>query len=157
RLFGLQPAHEQEISHTSEELRILLTQRPVGLDPSLRSMLVRIFDLRRRTARHVMTLRNDAATLLATMTVAEAAQIANEAGYSRYPVLDNASGKVMGYVPLRDLFEVVTGQRRARRVVELARRPLYARESTSVERLRLEMQRQKLPLAVINAASGEFV
>lgn len=157
RLFGLPPTHEQEVAHTSEELRMLLTRSPIGLDPSLRSMLVRIFDLRRRTARHVMTLRNDAATLYSTTTVTEAVKIANDAGYSRYPVLDEASRRVIGYVHLRDLFAVVTGQRRARRVIEIARRPLFALESTSVERLRLEMQAKQLPLAVISSASGEFV
>jgi CBS domain containing-hemolysin-like protein len=157
RLFGLPPTHEQDVAHTSEELRILLTRSPIGLDPSLRSMLVRIFDLRRRTARHVMTLRNDAATLYSTTTVTEAVKIANEAGYSRYPVLDEASRRVIGYVHLRDLFAVVTGQRRARRVIEIARRPLFALESTSVERLRLEMQARQLPLAVISSPSGEFV
>jgi CBS domain containing-hemolysin-like protein len=157
RLFGFAPTHEQEVAHTSEELRILLTRSPIGLDPSLRTMLVRIFDLRRRTARHVMTLRNDAATLYSTTTVPDAVRIANEAGYSRYPVLDEASRKVIGYVHLRDLFAVVTGQRRARRVIEIARRPLFAVESTSVERLRLEMQARQLPFAVISSASGEFV
>jgi CBS domain containing-hemolysin-like protein len=157
RLFGLPPAHEHEVAHTSDELRLLLTRRPAGLDPSLRRMLVRIFDLRRRTARHVMTLRNDAATLRASMTIADAVRVANDAGYSRYPVLDDASSKVIGYVHLRDLFAVVTGQKKAEIIRELARRPLFALESTSVEQLRLEMQAKQLPLAVINAASGEFV
>jgi CBS domain containing-hemolysin-like protein len=157
RLFGLHNVREQEVLHTSEELRLLLTKSPVALDPSLRSMLVRIFDLRRRTARHVMTLRNDAAMLRSTMTITEAVKIAGEAGYSRYPVLDGASPQVIGYVHLRDLFAVVTGQRRAFRVIELVRQPLFARESTSVERLRLEMQAKQLPLAVITSNSGEFV
>jgi CBS domain containing-hemolysin-like protein len=157
RLFGLHPAHEHEMAHTSDELRLLLTRRPAGLDPSLRSMLVRIFDLRRRTARHVMTLRNDAATLREDMTFTDAVKIANDAGYSRYPVLDAASTRVKGYVHLRDLFAAVTGHRKAQRILELARQPLFALESTSVERLRLEMQAKQRPLAVITAASGEFV
>jgi CBS domain containing-hemolysin-like protein len=157
RIFGLAPAREQESKHTSEELRLLLTQRPAGFDAELRRMLVRIFDLRRRTARHVMTLRADAITLTADMSIAESVAIAGEAGYSRYVVLDAVGTKVLGYVHLRDLFNVLSGRRKARRVAELMREPLFTRESTSVERLRREMQARQTPLSVITASSGEFV
>ncbi len=103
RLLGVEPAGKEEMLHTSEELRMLLAQSPAGLDPVLRGMLVRIFDLRRRTARHVMSLRGDASTLRADMTIDEAVKVANDAGYSRYPVLDQ-TGTVLGYLHLRDLF-----------------------------------------------------
>ncbi|MFO0618801.1 MAG: hemolysin family protein [Polyangiaceae bacterium] len=157
RLFGLAPAREQETTHTSEELRLLLTQKPAGFDAELRRMLVRIFDLRRRTARHVMTLRSDVVTLGSDLSIAQANVVAAEAGYSRYLVLDASSSMVIGYVHLRDLFNVVVGRRRARQVAELLRQPLFARENTSVERLRRDMQARQTPLSVITAPTGEFV
>jgi CBS domain containing-hemolysin-like protein len=157
RLFGLRPVGEAEIAHTSEELRMLLTKSPAGLDPALRSMLVRIFDLRRRTARHVMSLRIDAATLRADMTIDEAVRTVADAGYSRYPVLDDQSKNVLGYLHLRDLFDVLSHRRRATRVAELIRKPIFARDNTSVERLRLEMQARQVPVAIITSASGEFI
>src|SRR6185369_6573352 len=127
RLFGLQPAGKEEFAHTSEELRMLLARSPAGLDPALRSMLVRIFDLRRRTARHVMSLRTDAATLRANMTIEEAVRIVADAGYSRYPVLDDQGKNVLGYLHLRDIFDVMSQRRRATRVAELLRKPIIAR------------------------------
>jgi CBS domain containing-hemolysin-like protein len=136
---------------------MLLAQNPVGLDPALRSMLVRIFDLRRRTARHVMSLRVDAATLRAHETIAEAVKKVSDAGYSRYPVLDEEGKQVLGYIHLRDLFEVLSGRRRASRVAELLRKPIFAREDTSVERLRRDMQATQTPVAVIRSQQGEFV
>jgi CBS domain containing-hemolysin-like protein len=157
RLFGLEPARKEEILHTSEELRMLLAKSPAGLDPALRSMLVRIFDLRRRTARNVMTLRSDVQAMHAEMAIDEAVNVAGDAGYSRYPVLDeDDTGKVLGYLHLRDLFEVLAGRRKARTVAELLRKPIFAKEDTSVERLRLEMQARQIPVAVITSASGEF-
>jgi len=120
-------------------------------------MLVRIFDLRRRTARHVMSLRVDAATLRAKMTIDEAVKIAGDAGYSRYPVLDEAGKTVLGYLHLRDLFDVLSGRRRATKVAELLRKPIFARENTSVERLRLDMQASQVPVAVILSPTSEFV
>ncbi|MEO5729784.1 MAG: hemolysin family protein, partial [Byssovorax sp.] len=156
RLLGAEPAGKEEMLHTSEELRMLLAQSPAGLDPALRSMLVRIFDLRRRTARHVMSLRGDASTLRANMAIDEAVKIANDAGYSRYPVLDQTNN-VLGYIHLRDLFEVLSGRRKATRVAELLRKPIFAPETTSVERLRQEMQARQIPVAIITSPSGEFV
>jgi CBS domain containing-hemolysin-like protein len=155
RLFGIQPAKKEEILHTSEELRMLLAKSPAGLDPALRSMLVRIFDLRRRTARHVMALRSDLSVMRARMSIDEAVRFALDAGYSRYPVLDEA-GTVLGYLHLRDLFEVLGGRRKARSIAELLRKPIFAREDTSVERLRLEMQARQIPVAVVTSSTGEL-
>jgi CBS domain containing-hemolysin-like protein len=156
RLFGVEPAGEDAIMHTSEELRMLLAGSPAGLDPELRSMLVRIFDLRRRTARHVMSLRSDVVTLRGDMTIDDAVLTAGDAGYSRYPVLDQ-TGNVMGYLHMRDLFDVMRGRRKATRVAELIRKPIFARENTSVERLRIEMQARQIPVALITSATNEFV
>ena len=157
RLFGLHAAHNQDLTHTSEELRLLLQSPVAGLDAELRRMLVRIFDFRRRTARHVMSLRSDATTLRAGMTIDQAVGMAGDAGYTRYPVLDDDGKKVVGYVHVRDLFDVLRGARRARVVGELMRRPIVALESTTVEGLRRQMQSLQVPLAVVVSAEGEFV
>jgi CBS domain containing-hemolysin-like protein len=155
--FGLGTARDADIAHTSEELRLLLTRNPVGLDPALRSLLVRVFDLRRRTARHVMTLRSDAVTLRSDVAIPDAVAIAGDAGYSRYPVVDASSDKALGYVHLRDLFDVMRGCRHASTVVELVRRPIFTRENTSIERLRLDMQAQQVPMAIVVSPQGDFV
>lgn len=157
RLIGLHPSGEDEIAHTSEELRMLLAKSPAGLDPEMRRMLVRVFDLRRRTARHVMSLRVDAAILRADMTIDEAVRIVSDAGYSRYPVLDAQGKEVMGYLHLRDLFDVLSGRRKAKKVAELLRQPIYARESTTVEQLRQRMQARQVPVAIVRSEAGEFV
>jgi len=157
RLIGLKPGSEADIAHTSEELRMLLAKSPAGLDPEMRRMLVRVFDLRRRTARHVMSLRVDAATLRADMTIEDAVRTVADAGYSRYPVLDAQGKEVMGYLHLRDLFDVLSGRRKAKKVAELLRQPIYARESTSVEQLRQRMQARQVPVAIVRSDAGEFV
>jgi CBS domain containing-hemolysin-like protein len=93
----------------------------------------------------------------AEMTLDDAVTFAGDAGYSRYPVLDeDDTGKVLGYLHLRDLFEVLAGRRKARTVAELLRKPIFAKEDTSVERLRLEMQARQIPVAVVTSPSGEF-
>src|SRR5262249_20330624 len=51
----------------------------------------------------------------------------------------------------------LSGKRKATRVAELLRRPIFAKESTSVERLRLEMQARQVPMAIITSEAGEVV
>lgn len=157
RVFGLHPAGEDEVRHTSEELRMLLATPATGIDAELRRMLARVFDFRRRTVRHVMSLRSDIAVLHAHMTVKEAVQAAGDAGYTRYPVLDDEEKEVLGYVHLRDLFDVLRGAKRARMLSELMRKPIVAGESTSIEQLRKEMQKTQVPLSVVVTDDREFI
>ena len=51
---------------------------------------------------------------------------------------------------------MLAGRRKARTVAELLRKPIFAKEDTSVERLRLEMQARQIPVAVVTSPSGEF-
>jgi CBS domain containing-hemolysin-like protein len=156
-LFGLKPTHEDEVRHTSEELRMLLTGPAAALDPELRRMLARVFDFRRRTARHVMSLRTDTATLRANMSVDDAIAVAGDAGYTRYPVTDESGREVLGYVHVRDLFDVLRGARRAKMIAELLREPLQVKETASIEGLRRAMQATQVPMAVVVNKAGDFV
>ncbi len=52
---------------------------------------------------------------------------------------------------------MLSGHRKATRVAELLRKPIFAPETTSVERLRQEMQARQIPVAIITSPSGEFV
>jgi CBS domain containing-hemolysin-like protein len=63
----------------------------------------------------------------------------------------------VGYVHIRDLFDVLRGRRAAAHLGELVRRPIFTRESTSIERLRLDMQAQQVPMAIVTSGRGEFV
>ena len=45
---------------------------------------------------------------------------------------------------------------RLRNVAELLRKPIIAREDTSVERLRRDMQASQVPVAIILTAAGDF-
>jgi CBS domain containing-hemolysin-like protein len=51
----------------------------------------------------------------------------------------------------------MSGRRKATRVAALIRKPIYARENTSVERLRLDMQATQTPVAIVLSPTGEFV
>jgi CBS domain containing-hemolysin-like protein len=157
RLLGMRPSDEHDTSHTAEELRMILSRSPGMLDPQIRQMMVRMLDYRRRKARHVMTLASEVSVLRANQSIDEAIKVALESRYTRYPVLDTITPRVLGFIHMQDLFGVHMGVRKAQRLVELMREPLYALDDTPIDRLRLEMQSRQLHLAIINNGDGVFV
>jgi CBS domain containing-hemolysin-like protein len=156
RLIGLRPTSEAETQHTAEELRLILSRSPGMLDSQIRQMLVRILDYQRRKARHVMTVAADVVVFSSHMSIAEATKVALETRYTRFPVVHRGSGRVLGFVHMQDLFAVFAGRRKATRLVEVMREPLYATPNTPLDRLRLEMQQRQLHLAIINGPDGVF-
>lgn len=157
RLIGLKPTSDHDSQHTAEELRLILSRSPGMLDPQIRQMMMRVLDYRRRKARHVMTLASEVVALRANQTLDDAIKLALDSRYTRYPVLDTITPRVLGFVHMQDLFSAHLGLRRANRLVEIMREPLYALDETPIDKLRLEMQSKQLHLAIINNADGVFV
>jgi CBS domain containing-hemolysin-like protein len=58
---------------------------------------------------------------------------------------------------MQDLFSVYMGVRKAQRLVEIMREPLYALDDTPIDRLRTEMQSRQLHIAIINNQDGVYV
>lgn len=157
RLFGMRPAGEHETHHTAEELRLIISKSPGILDPQIRQMMVRVLDYRRRKARHVMTIASEVTSLRASLTIEEATKVALESRYTRYPVIDTITPRVLGFVHMQDLFSVYAGVRKATRLTELMREPLFSIDDMPIDKLRLEMQSKQLHLAIINNQEGAFV
>jgi CBS domain containing-hemolysin-like protein len=104
-----------------------------------------------------MTIASEVTALRANLTIEEASKLALESRYTRYPVLDTITPRVLGFVHMQDLFSVYAGVRKATRLVELMREPLFALDDIPIDKLRLEMQSRQLHLAIINNQEGVFV
>lgn len=152
---GLGGAHA-EAAHTADELRLILSRSPGMFDGQIRQMLVRVIDFRRRTAKHVMQLASDVVSLRANDTFETATRVALENRYTRYPVLDAEGKTALGFVHMQDLFAVNAGVRKARRLIEIMREPIYTSFDTPIEKLRQEMQSRQLHLAIVTQSGNQF-
>ncbi len=106
---------------TEEEVHVLLTEAQEGgvLEAEEREMISGVMRLSDRTARALMTPRNDVEMLSLTMSSTEAVAAARRIGRSKLPVAD-AAGDVLGIVTLADLFQVVS-RRDAVNLAEMVR------------------------------------
>jgi CBS domain containing-hemolysin-like protein len=154
KLLRLPPASEAEMLHSPEELRLVLQHVP--LDPGARRLIDRVFDYTHRVARHVMTLRRDVVTLEAGRPFDDNLRIALANQYTRYPLVEPGTDRVVGYVHLKDIMAAVASGKRPQRMRELVREPIYASEDTRLEWLRREFQRRRVHIAVILGPGHAF-
>lgn len=154
KILRLPPASEAEMLHSPEELRLVLQH--VKLDPGARRLIDRVFDYTHRLARHVMTLRRDVVTLEAGRAFDDNLRIAVANQYTRYPLIEPTTDRVVGYVHLKDIVSALASSNRPERMRELVREPIYASEDTRLEWLRREFQRRRVHIAIILGAGHTF-
>ena len=140
--------------HSPDELRLVLQH--VQLDPGPRRLIDNVFDYAHRVARHVMILRRDVVVLVAGRPFDDNLRIALANQYTRYPLVDPESDRVVGYIHLKDLVAALASGRRPERMRELMREPIYASEETSLEWLRREFQRRRVHIAIILGPGHAF-
>ena len=154
RMLRLPPASEAEMLHSPDELRLVLQH--VQLEPGARRLIDRVFDYTHRVARHVMTLRRDVVTLEAGRPFDDNLRIAVANQYTRYPLVEPATDRVVGYVHLKDIVVALASGRRPDRMRDLVREPIYASEDTRLEWLRREFQRRRVHIAIILGSGHSF-
>ena len=154
RILRLPPASEAEMLHSPEELRLVIQH--VKLDPGARRLIDRVFDYTHRLARHVMTLRRDVVTLEAGRPFDDNLRIAVSNQYTRYPLIEPTTDRVVGYVHLKDIVSALASGHRPDRMRELVREPIYASEDTRLEWLRREFQRRRVHIAIILGQGHAF-
>ena len=155
RAVHLRPASGAEMLHSPDELRLVLQH--VDLDPGARRLIDRVFDYTHRVARHVMTLRRDVVVLEEGRPFDENVQLATANQYTRYPLVEPGSDRVIGYVHLKDIVAALAAGRTPRRMREIAREPIYCSEETPSEWLRREFQRRRVHMAVVLGAGNAFL
>lgn len=155
RILHLHPASGAEMLHSSDELRLVLQH--VELDPGARRLIDRVFDYTHRVARHVMTLRRDVAVLEEGRPWRENIEIALANQYTRYPLVETGTDKVMGYIHMKDMMAALASGEEPRRMRELAREPIYCSEDTPSEWLRREFQRRRVHMSIVIGAGNNFV
>jgi CBS domain containing-hemolysin-like protein/mannitol/fructose-specific phosphotransferase system IIA component (Ntr-type) len=105
RMIGLETAHPAEVAHTEHELRMLLsTAQTSGRFPLNRLLVLEnIFDLGTQTVREAMIPWSQVQHLPRSATREEVMRVLAESRYSRYPVIDPATGTPTSYLLLKDL------------------------------------------------------
>jgi CBS domain containing-hemolysin-like protein len=149
---GLQPRSETEVSHSEEELRLLLaaSQKHSGATAFGRNVVLNAFDLRQRVAREVMRPRREIIALNTQASLPECLELADRTRYSRFPLCQGGDlDKIVGVVHIKDLYALRHKARTAAELLPAARKLLYVPETARLEKLLQLFLERKLHLAIV--------
>ncbi|MDJ1493897.1 hemolysin family protein [Cytophagaceae bacterium DM2B3-1] len=148
RLFGIEPAAEQEV-HSPEELLYLVEQgTETGLVEKTNYEIIRnAFDFSDRTARQIMVPRTQISALNIDADAEEIEKIIDE-GYSRIPVYEETIDNIIGVLNIKDLLIAMRKDPQVS-IRSLLRPAIFVPESKKVGDLLSDLQRQHVHLVVV--------
>lgn len=136
---------------TEDELRMLagLAATEGQITGEDLAFIERAFRLGDRQVDDIMVPRTEIVAVDETTSVADALEVALEAGHRRLPVFERSVENITGMVRLRDMFRIPESRRRELDVGRVAEEPLVVPESKRVLDLLSEMQASNTHLAIV--------
>ncbi|MGN4446382.1 hemolysin family protein [Bacillus cereus group sp. MYBK79-1] len=152
-LFGLHPASEHEVAHSEEELRFILSESYESGEINQREFkyVNNIFEFDNRVAKEIMVPRTEVVGLYEDEPFETHIKIIAQEKYTRYPVFGEDKDEIIGMVNVKDLFiRYMDGNREEECSITPYTRPVIeVLENIPIHDLLLQMQRKRIPLAVL--------
>jgi CBS domain containing-hemolysin-like protein len=99
--------------------------------------------------REVMTPRPNIVAIQADATLEQLRQLVIHEQYSRIPAFEQNIDQVIGFVHVRDMFEIEEEEREDRTVRELVRKVLFVPETKPVHDLMRQMQQESTHMVIV--------
>jgi putative hemolysin len=147
RLFGLRGQGGRP-GVSEEEIKLLVTEQGSLLDEEKR-MIHEIFELGDTVAREIMVPRVDMMLAEDTVSVAEAAAIMQDTGFSRVPVFRGDHDTIAGIALLKDLVGPLSVGEGAESVTGHMRAPVFVPETKGILPLLSEMRALHNQMAIV--------
>ena len=138
KLVGVKPTKNQELVHSVEELRMIVTASAEGgvFQKEESEMLHAIFDLGEQLVRQVMIPRTEIVAVEAETPLREVIDLISETTYTKFPVYDDNLDQIIGIVHSKDLLHAVRSENcQTCTARSLAREALFVPETLTVRSL----------------------
>ncbi|MCM3412018.1 hemolysin family protein [Metabacillus litoralis] len=155
RMFGLKPASEHEITHTEEELRIILSEsyKSGEINQSEFKYVNRIFEFDDRIAKEIMVPRTEIVTTSVEKSFQENLDIMRNEKFTRYPVVNGDKDHILGMVNIKEIFTdlyYLTPEGRKNTLIQKYIRPvIQVIESIPIHDLLIKMQKERVHMAIL--------
>ena len=114
-----------------------------------RKLIQSVVEFGDKVVREVMTPRPNIVAISADATLEELRQLVINEQYSRIPVYQDTIDQVLGFVHVRDMFELEEDERGRRQVRELMRAIRFVPETKPVNDLMREMQQDNTHMVIV--------
>lgn len=152
RIIGIRPAGVHALTHSVEELRMLVNASAEGgvFEQEEGEMLNAIFDLNTLLVRQVMIPRTEIVAVEADAPLEDIISLVTQSTYTKFPVYDDSLDQILGIVHVKDLLRAMQGDDctdcNAR---SLAREPLYVPETIPVNALLKRFRDNRQHIAIV--------
>ena len=114
-----------------------------------RKLIQSVVEFGDKVVREVMTPRPNVVAISASATLDELRQLVINEQYSRIPVYEGTIDQIIGFVHVRDMFELDEDERASRTVRELIRPIRFVPETKPVNDLMREMQQDNTHMVIV--------
>lgn len=114
-----------------------------------RKLIQSVVEFGDKIVREVMTARPNIVAISADATLEELRELVITEQYSRIPVFEHNIDQVIGFVHVRDMFEIDESEREDRKVRDLVRPVLFVPETKPVSDLMRQMQQESTHMVIV--------
>ena len=151
-LFGLKPAGEHEVSHTEEELRMIMSDsyKSGEINQTELKYLNKIFDFDNRIAKEIMVPRTSIHTISIDDTLEEITEFILNEKFTRYPVVDGDKDNIIGLINMKDMLSAQRHYKPNEKAVSQIMKPIISViETVPINELLLKMQKERTHMAIL--------
>ncbi|WP_141905070.1 hemolysin family protein [Lysinibacillus sp. Y5S-8] len=153
-LFGMKPASEHELSHTEEELRLLMSEsfKSGEINKSELKYVNNVFEFDERIAREIMVPRTEIVGIEQNESFTHIIHTIAEEKYTRYPVYDGDRDNILGFINAKELFthgllEQLTDDTLV--LEDFINPVIRVIETIPIQELLVRMQKERIHMAIL--------
>ena len=150
-LMGVQPASEEEMAHSEEEIKLIVnaSQRGGVIDDTERDIIQNAIDFSEICAHEIMIPRQDMCCLFLNDSFEQVMNMVKRSKHTRYPLCDKDKDNIVGMIHIRDLLEHAEEKLEKGRLNKIARQILFVPENQSVSEVLHLMMRKHTHVAIV--------
>ena len=153
-LFGMKPVSENELSHTEEELRLLLSEsfKSGEINKNEMKYVNNVFEFDDKISREIMVPRTDIIGFEKNASFQEVLTTILEEQYTRYPIYDGNLDQIIGFLNIKEFFTQGMSNRISEEIftLETFTNPVINTiDTTPIEQLLQKMQKDRIHMAVL--------
>ena len=153
-IFGMKPASEHELSHSEEELRLLLAEsyKSGEINGNELKFVNNVFKFDDKIAREIMVPRTEIAGFEVGATYREVLTQVSEERYTRYPIYEGDRDNIIGFLNIKDFLtqgmsnRITANNFSLRNFLNPAVKTI---ETTPIHELLQKMQKERTHMAIL--------
>lgn len=154
KMFGLKSVTEHEVSHTEEELRIILSEsyKSGEINQAELTYVNNIFKFDNRIAKEIMVPRTEMISLSSEDNIHDWLKIIKKEKLTRYPVYEGDKDNIIGIINIKDILMAQiknTGPDADMKITQFLKPVILVIDTIPIHDLLLKMQKEHTHMAVL--------